>query len=385
MTFLSLFSGIGGLDLGLERAGFRCVGQVEIDPFCRAVLEKHWPNLFRWCDVTDLPAELIRFVCGSIDCIAGGFACQDVSAAGKGAGIGKHTRSGLTWRNLFRLARGLRPTWLIIENVPALRSRGADRVLRALERIGYTCWAWVVGARDVGAPHKRQRVFIVAHRDSSGFCGIHGEAGRRQDGPELGTHAAREGLQDVADTIGAGRRTGPRESRDEVCSGQRRSEFIGNDTSQRLVGGDGRAGRANVDNAAIARCTRDARREKAREVWDETRRAKPARSCGVGQADANRSGLGEHGGPVAVSSEQSATERDRSYRWPARPGQQQHEWEAPRLIEFPLGGDVAGIPVRLVRFANRNALKAFGNAVVPDCAEVIGRAILATQGGPHAS
>jgi DNA (cytosine-5)-methyltransferase 1 len=166
VNVLSLFSGIGGIDLGFERAGHTIVGQVEIDPFCRAVLEKHWPGLWRHDDVTTLePADV-----PGCDVITGGFPCQDVSAAGKGAGIGG-ARSGL-WFHMARLVAGVRPTWVLVENVPALRSRGADRVLADLEELGYSCWPLVVGAWAVGAPHRRDRVWIVAHatcrRDDEG-------------------------------------------------------------------------------------------------------------------------------------------------------------------------------------------------------------------------
>jgi DNA (cytosine-5)-methyltransferase 1 len=162
LNFLSLYSGIGAHDYGLELAGHRCVGQIEIDPFCAAVLEKHWPGLPRWSDVQHVTVDNVRRACGNIDMLTGGFMCSDISAAGKGAGLGKATRSGFTWRHMFRLIRGLRPNWLVIENVPALRSRGADRVLGVLERIGYTCWAVVVGAVHVGANFVGKRVWIVA-------------------------------------------------------------------------------------------------------------------------------------------------------------------------------------------------------------------------------
>lgn len=160
MNVLSLFSGIGGIDLGLERAGMRIVAQCEIDPFCRAVLAKHWPDIPRFDDVRELHAESLP----RVDLIAGGFPCQDVSAAGKGAGIGG-ARSGL-WKEMARLIAECRPAWVLVENVPALRTRGADRVLADLEAIGYDAWPMVVGAHHVGAPHRRNRVWIVANSAS---------------------------------------------------------------------------------------------------------------------------------------------------------------------------------------------------------------------------
>lgn len=162
MKSFHLYAGIGMHTLGFQRAGFTPVGLCEVDPYCRAVLAKHWPGVFIHDDVRTLSVDVVRDRCGRVDLLEGGFACQDVSVAGRGAGIGKHTRSGLTWRNFFRLARGLRPDWLVLENVPRLRSVGSDRVLRALERIGYACWPFVVGAIHVGAAFVGQRVWIVA-------------------------------------------------------------------------------------------------------------------------------------------------------------------------------------------------------------------------------
>lgn len=161
MNFLDVFAGIGGFSLGLERAGMKCVGQVEIEPFCLSVLEHHWPQVWRGKDVRDVAPDDVVRRCGRIDLLCGGFPCQDLSVAGKGKGLSGE-RSGLWWE-MHRLIRGLRPDWLLIENVPALRTRGADDVLGALESEGYTCWPTVVGAWAVGAPHRRDRVWIVGY------------------------------------------------------------------------------------------------------------------------------------------------------------------------------------------------------------------------------
>lgn len=170
---MSLFSGIGGLDLGLEWAGWICVGQVEADPFALAALAKHWPAVPRWSDVREVtPADAVER-CGRLDAIVGGFPCQDVSIAGRGVGVEKGERSGL-WREFARLARDLRPRWVLAENVPALRYRGADLVIGDLEAIGYTVRAVVVGADDCGAPHRRKRVFVIGHLADSAGPGLEG-------------------------------------------------------------------------------------------------------------------------------------------------------------------------------------------------------------------
>lgn len=163
MRVLSLFAGIGGIDLGLERAGMTTVAQCEIDPFCNAVLAKHWPNVPRYTDVRLLDGNEWR---GRVDLVAGGFPCQDISSAGVGDGIVEGSRSGL-WFEMRRIIGGCQPDWAFIENVPRLRTCGADRVLGDMEGLGYSCWPVVVGAKHVGARHSRMRVWIVANHDSA--------------------------------------------------------------------------------------------------------------------------------------------------------------------------------------------------------------------------
>ena len=111
MNVLSLFTGIGAHDLGLCWAGMRIVGQCEIDPYCNQVLEKHWPGLPRWRDIKDVAGDVVRSRCGAPDLITGGFPCQDISAAGKGAGL-EGKRSGLFFE-LLRVIRECRPAWVL--------------------------------------------------------------------------------------------------------------------------------------------------------------------------------------------------------------------------------------------------------------------------------
>jgi DNA (cytosine-5)-methyltransferase 1 len=158
-TFGSLFAGIGGLDLGLERAGWECRWQVEIDNYCRRVLAKHWPDVPRFGDIrTVTGGELER-----VDLICGGFPCQDISNAGKRAGIDGE-RSGL-WSEYIRLVRVVRPRLVLVENVAALLTRGLDRVLGDLAEAGYDAEWRCLSAAAFGAPHRRERLFIVAEHD----------------------------------------------------------------------------------------------------------------------------------------------------------------------------------------------------------------------------
>jgi DNA (cytosine-5)-methyltransferase 1 len=207
VTFGSLFAGIGGMDLGLERAGMRCAWQVEIDDYARRVLARHWPDVRRWDDVRTFPpdvanAESFRYPnddagldsqtaqqgagrvlesrgggpCSawSVDLICGGFPCQDISYAGKGAGLAGE-RSGL-WYEFARIVRVLRPRYVLVENVAALLGRGLDAVLRTLASLGYDAEWHCIPAAAVGAPHIRDRVFVVANAAGVRFAQSNNES-----------------------------------------------------------------------------------------------------------------------------------------------------------------------------------------------------------------
>lgn len=164
LRVLDLFSGIGGFSLGLERAGMQTIAFCEIDPKARLVLAKHWPNVPIYEDVTTLKGEHIE-----ADVICGGFPCQDISVAGQGAGLAG-ARSGL-WFQFHRLINEIRPRYAIIENVSALRSRGLDTVLGSLAAIGYDAEWHCIPASAVGAPHQRDRVWVVAYPQLHGCPG----------------------------------------------------------------------------------------------------------------------------------------------------------------------------------------------------------------------
>ena len=166
-TLGSLFAGIGGIDLGFERAGFKTAWQVEINPYCRKVLAKHFPEAERFEDVRTVGKHNLK----PVDVIAGGFPCQDISIAGRREGIGGG-RSGL-WSEMARIIRELRPSFALMENVAALLTptirdgwtepSAIGRVLGDLAEIGYDAEWKVISASDVGAPHYRERVWIVAY------------------------------------------------------------------------------------------------------------------------------------------------------------------------------------------------------------------------------
>lgn len=170
LSVLDLFSGIGGFSLGLERTGgFETVAFCEIEPFCRRVLAKHWPKVPCYEDVRTLSADTLRRDGIAVDVICGGFPCQDISAAGRGEGLAG-ARSGL-WFEYSRLIRELRPQLVIVENVAELLGRGMGEVLGALAENGYdACWR-SIPASEIGAPHPRDRIWIVAYASSAGLEG----------------------------------------------------------------------------------------------------------------------------------------------------------------------------------------------------------------------
>lgn len=155
MRYGSLFTGIGGFDLGLDRAGMECRWQVEIDPFCRAVLGKHWPDVPRYEDVRDAGPKL-----EPVDLICGGFPCQPVSRFGKRAG---REDSRWLWPAFRDVLRATGPRYVLVENVPGLLDGGMGDVLGDLADLRYDAEWTVLHASGVGAPHQRARVFILAY------------------------------------------------------------------------------------------------------------------------------------------------------------------------------------------------------------------------------
>lgn len=162
LTFGSLFTGIGGIDLGLERAGMRCAWQVEIDDYATRVLAKHWPDVPRLRDVREAGSGNLA----SVDLIAGGFPCQDISDAGKRVGI-EGERSGL-WSEFARIIGELRPRYVLVENVPAILTRGLYRVLSDLATSGYDAEWDCLPAAALGAPHLRARFWLLAYPGRDG-------------------------------------------------------------------------------------------------------------------------------------------------------------------------------------------------------------------------
>jgi DNA (cytosine-5)-methyltransferase 1 len=161
VNVLSLFAGIGGLELGLERAGMTTVGQVELDPWCRQVLARHWPDVPQHDDVRTAPDWWASTERPTVDVVCGGFPCQDISNAGARRGI-TGPKSSL-WGAMAATVRAVRPRYVVIENVAALLVRGFDVVLADLHELGFDAEWSVLSACAMGAPHTRERLFVLAH------------------------------------------------------------------------------------------------------------------------------------------------------------------------------------------------------------------------------
>jgi len=169
LTHLSLFSGIGGIDLAAEWAGFTTVGQVEWADYPTKVLEKHWPDVPRWRDIRELTYDKFveRTGLRTVDLVSGGFPCQPFSVAGKQKG---KEDDRYLWPEMLRVISEIKPTWVLGENVPGILRIAGKTVCEDLEREGYAVTVFNFEAAAVGAPHRRDRVFFVAHSKRNGFA-----------------------------------------------------------------------------------------------------------------------------------------------------------------------------------------------------------------------
>ena len=345
ITIGSLFSGVGGLELGLECAlrdgGFdvETAWQCEQDEWCRGILARHWPSAVRYDDVRGVGAGNAP----RVDVLCGGFPCQDVSYAGKGAGLAGE-RSGL-WYEFARIVRELRPRIVVVENVAALASRGLDTVLGSLSEAGYDAVWFDVRASDVGAPHRRERLFVVAWRRD--VADARGDDAERLGGPAGAARAGGtpEGEASQRERGGNAARGGG-ETRAVADADDRGSQG-------RDEGGEG-AGR----HAAVAGCE---------DVADVARkRRSPNGRRGRGPlADPDLSGEARSGGGsgaiACVGGKVDGLPRRldlAAHRWPVGPDEAQPEDEPPRVA--------SKVPMR------RQRLKALGNAVLPQVSYVVG-------------
>lgn len=333
MLIGSLFSGIGGLELGVEAAtGGRVAWQVERDPWCRKVLARHWPDAARFDDVCAVGSEL-----AAVDLICGGFPCQPASVAGARKGM---SDDRWLWPQFARIVGVVRPRFVFVENVAGLLTlddgRAWGSVLGSLAALGYDAQWDVFRASDVGAPHRRERVFGLAYARGvdaqrrgrpgavAGESGLpEGEVGQRQRG---------------WDAFGCGRETLDVAHADHLGRGAQPVAVRDAPQHPKNLRGGGEVGYAH-----------DSRLQGRREREGVCRVAYVA----GGEVDHARMG----GVPDGLSFGLDA------HRWPAGRGEAQREWEPPRVGEATKG--------------RRARLKALGNAVVPQVAALALRTLAA--------
>jgi len=340
LTTLDLFSGIGGFALGLEATDFfetSCF--VENEPYCQAVLRHHWPDVPILGDIRDVKGSDLPT---QPDVISGGFPCQPFSHAGKQRGQDDPRH---LWPEMLRLIRECRPTWVIGENVTGLIRLGLDEVLSGLEAEGYSTRTFNISACAVGAPHIRQRLWVVAHSDSPS------EPDKPVDG---GPGSGQLGFGFVADTDrddgrrGGGTKSSGREPRMEHWSGGACNRTMA-DTQ-----GAGSQARCR-DGVGIAN---GSRRNKGQSAGASSK---------TDVADPN-----EHGSHHTEGNEakQSGDRKDNGL-FVGNSGRSEEWWE----VEPPVGRLVDGLPNRV------SQLRALGNSIVPQIAQKIGEAIRETYNG----
>ena len=333
----SLFSGIGGIELGLERAGgFKTSWFVERDPYAQAVLKKHWPGTPIHDDVEKIDFKRVQ----RVDIITGGFPCQDISNAGKRVGI-EGSRSGL-WKHCVRAISDLRPRFGVFENVAALTQRGLDRVLLDLAEIGYDAEWYCFPAKSVGAPHQRDRIVILAYPCS--WNTWEGESPKQRSGK---------------------RHSSGREAEYTIFNSRRSNGF-----AFEIGGGEGGEnfpkwwGVRNVADSDDA-----GQPDRPQQYWGE-QASSGSGECGVGGCGSRSDDVadsehdGQHEGAIGFSIGKSQDEgrmRESEGCSAGSPG-----WW---FVEPGLGRVAHGVPHRVDR------IKCLGNAVVPAWAEAIAKTI----------
>lgn len=251
LTVGSLFAGIGGFELGFESTGrFETLWQVERDKYASQVLAKHWPDVHRHDDVCTWPNETAK----PVDVLLAGFPCQDISYAGKGAGLNGE-RSGLFFE-VMRIVREMEPRYVVLENVSALLTRGMGDVLGSISSLGFNAEWEIVSALSVGAPHRRDRVFIIGWNTDGEHVKAVGGVQKRQV-------ADSSGSGDVSDA----EHDGPHRNRKDEQ--KRKREKMGRD---KFIGRHGSNGDLADSNSERGR-SRNTQRQNAENARQSSRRA----------------------------------------------------------------------------------------------------------------
>jgi DNA (cytosine-5)-methyltransferase 1 len=353
LTFGSLFAGVGGFDLGFERAGFQCKWQVEIDDYATKILERHWPDVHRERDIRQCGRHNLE----RVDCIIGGFPCQDISYAGKGAGL-DGARSGLFFEAI-RLVCELRPRSVVLENVAGLLTRGLDRVLGTLAEIGFDAEWHCIPAAAVGAPHIRDRVFVLAYaagirKRSREGCGCNGRRRIKLEGTKTGGNADDCcKASDVADTR---RKHGNRRPSVEEQAHRQEAE------RNQAIDNAERCGEV-VSDTNSRRQQERSEQDSSAKGWQQPSQRNYAGGLCKDVPDTNsdrREGRGQDGQPSRPLGLRSRAGSDEIERVRCASA----DWWA---TEPDVGRVAHGVPKRVDR------LRCLGNAIVPQVAEVVAR------------
>ena len=352
MKVLDLFSGIGGFSLGLERAGMETVAFCEFDKKAQLVLKKHWPDVPIYDDVRKLNGR--QFEGQSIELICGGFPCQPFSQAGKRKG--KEDDRHL-WPEYFRLIQEIRPRWVCGENVSGLISLGLDQVLSDLESEDYSCQTLIIPACAVNAPHRRDRVWILAHAPS-----------RNNNNPAIRETQSDDGCKGIRpeDVANTGCTLQPWTIKQETHENetgqgdankhQRPGSPPGFDVAYPVSSSEGTAHRSRASRIA------DKKQNNGNQFRND--------SGNSGETLAHTKG-GNRDGHENVPRDESP-ETQEIFGNGSGPGRFDSWW----AVEPNVGRVAHGVPNRVDR------LKQLGNAVIPQIPELIGRAIMAVEAQP---
>lgn len=357
---LDLFAGIGGFSLGLERTGgFETLAFCEQDQGCHKVLRKHWPGVKIYEDIRELTYERLEADGIRPSVITAGFPCTDISTCGHGKGIVEGKQSSL-WSEAFRLCLSLRPSWVIVENVSAIRGKGATLVLQNFSSLGYMSEFHCIPCSALGGHHQRDRWFCIARPDPS-CIGQPGFGETHDDDGKLALRDEPDGLcEDVADTSS-------RESREPTIENE-----PGANVGLSVGGGLDRGGLSDAGGKALA----DADGNGREPVGEGARPGILAGSPGAPRVQ---------GGPQAISSGDSSRisgskEPRILYPYLRRLLEQVEPWPEEASIEPPLCRVVDGVSGQLDGSGRAARLKQLGNAVVPAIPALIGQAILDLEG-----
>ena len=362
MRVLDLFSGIGGFSLGLEWAGMETVAFCEQDEYCKKVLRRHWPDVPIHNDIKELNGNEYR---GSVELVCGGFPCQPYSVAGERRG--KEDDRAL-WKEMYRVIREVQPAWVFGENVTGIISMELDNVLLDLEDAGYATQAFVLPACALDARHRRDRVFILAHKKGRGAVEYTPEFGLEEHGHSESGQPV-EGGEDVAHPSSKSGRGGAVHTRSEdkgrktrAAGGKSvlpRSEVAQPDHAE--SGGtsmadshDKRQLQSEGGQQKVGGWFSDSRKEESEAVADPNKSGVQGRS---------KQGVD---GEVRAQPNDQHTERLSRSRVRVSNPRRKAEWKP----EPDVGRVAHGIPNRVDR------LKGLGNAVLPQIIQELGEVIL---------